>query len=89
MGAFSIVNNIAAVNAQNELAKTNLFLNQTLTRLSSGLRINNSGDDAAGLAIADGLRADVRALNQAARNANDGVSTAAPRVWTAPTRSRR
>jgi len=74
MGAFSIVNNIAAVNAQNELAKTNLFLNQTLTRLSSGLRINNSGDDAAGLAIADGLRADVRALNQAARNANDGVS---------------
>ena len=74
MGAFSIVNNIAAVNAQNELAKTNLFLNQTLTRLSSGLRINSSGDDAAGLAIADGLRADVRALNQAARNANDGVS---------------
>jgi flagellin len=42
--------------------------------LSSGLRINSAADDAAGLAIADGLRADVRALNQASRNANDGVS---------------
>ena len=74
MGAFSIVNNIAAVNSQNRLSITDLNLRQTLTRLSSGLRINSSGDDAAGLAIADGLRADVRALNQAARNANDGVS---------------
>jgi flagellin len=74
MGAFSIVNNIAAVNAQNRLAVTDLNLRNTLTRLSSGLRINTSGDDAAGLAIADSLRADVRALNQAARNANDGVS---------------
>ena len=74
MGAFSIINNIAAVNAQNRLVVTDLNLRRTLTRLSSGLRINTSGDDAAGLAIADGLRADVRALNQAARNANDGVS---------------
>ena len=74
MGAFSIVNNIAATNAQNELFRTNLNLNSTLTRLSSGLRINSSGDDAAGLAIADRLRADYSALNQAARNANDGIS---------------
>lgn len=74
MGAFSIVNNIAAIGAQNKLIKTDGALKQTLTRLSSGLRINSSGDDAAGLAIADGLRADVRALNQAARNANDGIS---------------
>ncbi len=74
MGAFSIINNMAAINAQNRLVVTDLNLRRTLTRLSSGLRINTSGDDAAGLAIADGLRADVRALNQAARNANDGVS---------------
>jgi flagellin len=74
MGSFSIVNNIAATNAQNKLSVTNLKLNNTLNRLSSGLRINTAGDDAAGLAIADSLRADVRALNQAARNANDGVS---------------
>ena len=74
MGNFSIVNNISAIIAQNRLINTDLGLRKTLTRLSSGLRINTSGDDAAGLAIADGLRADVRALNQAARNANDGVS---------------
>ena len=74
MGNFSIVNNIAAIQAQNRLVITDLNLRRTLTRLSSGLRINSSGDDAAGLAIADGLRADVRALNQASRNANDGVS---------------
>ena len=74
MGNFSIVNNIAAINAQNRLVVTDLNLRNTLTRLSSGLRINSSGDDAAGLAIADGLRADVNALNQASRNANDGIS---------------
>jgi flagellin len=74
MGNFSIVNNISALNAQNRLIVTDLNLRQTLTRLSSGLRINSAGDDAAGLAIADGLRADVTALNQAARNANDGIS---------------
>jgi flagellin len=74
MGAFSIVNNLSALQAQNKLIATDNNLRKTLTRLSTGLRINDSGDDAAGLAIADGLRADVRALNQAARNANDGVS---------------
>lgn len=74
MGSFSIVNNISAIQAQNKLIVTERNLRRTLTRLSTGLRINSSGDDAAGLAIADGLRADVRALNQAVRNANDGVS---------------
>lgn len=74
MGSFSIVNNISAINAQNRLQVTERGLRNTLTRLSTGLRINSSGDDAAGLAIADGLRADVKALNQAARNANDGIS---------------
>lgn len=74
MGNFSIVNNLSAIEAQNRLTVTDRNLKSTLTRLSSGLRINNSGDDAAGLAIADGLRADVRALNQGSRNANDGIS---------------
>jgi len=91
MGNFSIVNNISAIIAQNRLINTDMGLRKTLTRLSSGLRINTSGDDAAGLAIADGLRADVRALNQAARNANDGVSilqTADSALWRWTTSSR-
>jgi flagellin len=74
MGAFSIVNNISALSAQNRLTVTESNLRQTLTRLSSGLRINLASDDAAGLAIGSGLRADVMALNQGARNANDGIS---------------
>ncbi len=74
MAQFSIVNNLGALNALNRLAKSNDGLSQTLGRLSSGLRINSAADDASGLAIADGLRADVSALNQAVRNANDGVS---------------
>ncbi len=71
---FSVVNNIASLNALNRLARTNVGLTKTLERLSSGLRINSAADDASGLAIADGLRADVSALNQAVRNANDGIS---------------
>lgn len=74
MAQFSIVNNLGALNALNRLAKSNDGLSQTLGRLSSGLRINSAADDASGLAIADGLRADTAALNQAVRNANDGVS---------------
>ena len=72
--SFSVVNNIASLNALNRLARTTDGLNKTLGRLSSGLRINSAADDASGLAIADGLRADVAALNQAVRNANDGIS---------------
>ncbi|MBZ5637274.1 MAG: flagellin [Acidobacteriia bacterium] len=72
--SFSIVNNIGALNALNRLGTTKNGLSKTLERLSSGLRINSAADDASGLAIADGLRADVAALNQAVRNANDGAS---------------
>jgi flagellin len=72
--SFSILNNIASLNALNRLSRTTVGLNKTLGRLSSGLRINSAADDASGLAIADGLRADVAALNQATRNANDGIS---------------
>lgn len=75
MASFSVVNNIAAANAQANLATTNLGLNKALTRLSSGLRINSSGDDAAGLAVANTYRSNVAVLNQGIRNANDGLST--------------
>ena len=54
---------------------TNLGLRSALTRVSSGLRINTSGDDAAGLAIANAFRSDIAILNQGMRNANDGLST--------------
>lgn len=74
MGAFSIVNNLSAISAQNRLTVTEGNLKRTLTRLSSGLRINSAADDAAGLAISNRLKSDVVALNQAARNANDGIS---------------
>ncbi len=73
MSSFSVVTNIGAVNAQNKLARTQVGLSNTLSRLASGLRINGAKDDAAGLAIADALRADVSSLNQAVRNANEGI----------------
>src|SRR5882757_1235380 len=71
--ALSILNNIPSLVAQNNLSITNANLQKTLFRLSSGSRINSGADDAAGLAIADGLHANVTALTQSARNANDGV----------------
>lgn len=74
MGQFSVVTNIGALNAQNQLIRTQNGLQTTINRLSSGLRINGAKDDAAGLAIAENLRADVMGLNQAVRNANDGIS---------------
>jgi flagellin len=73
MGSFSILNNISGLNAQNQLNLNNVSLNRTLLRLSSGKRINSGADDAAGLQIADSLRANTYALNQAVRNANDGI----------------
>src|SRR5512136_2772234 len=76
MGSFSILNNIAGLNAQSQLNINNTSLTRTLLRLSSGKRINSGADDAAGLGIADSLKASVRALDQAVRNANDGVSVA-------------
>lgn len=71
--ALSILNNIPSLAAQNQLAITGSSLQRTLFRLSSGSRINSGADDAAGLAIADGLHANITALTQSARNANDGV----------------
>jgi len=69
-----INNNIASLNAQRNLSRSEQSLGRTFERLSSGLRIVRAGDDAAGLAISERLRARIRSLNQAGRNANDGVS---------------
>jgi flagellin len=74
MGNFSILNNIASIYAQNQLRGTQVNLTQTINRLSSGKRINSGADDAAGLMIADTLRGNLRALDQAVRNANDCIS---------------
>jgi len=71
--AISILNNIPALAAENQLSITQANLNQTLEQLASGSRINTGADDAAGLAIADGLQANVTALTQSALNANEGV----------------
>src|SRR3954454_18821116 len=71
--ALSILNNIPSLAAQNQLSITQMSLQKTLYALSSGSRINSGADDAAGLAIADGLHANITALTQSARNANDGV----------------
>ena len=69
-----IFNNTASVNAQNLLGQNNNRLSNSVERISSGLRINKAADDAAGLAISEGLRSDIRTLRQAVRNSNDGVS---------------
>ncbi len=71
--SFSILNNISSVSAQNQLASTQFSLNNTLLQLASGSRLNSGADDAAGLAIADGLHANEQALQQSQRNTNDGV----------------
>ena len=69
-----IFNNTASINAQNLLGQNNSRLSNSVERISSGLRINKASDDAAGLAISEGLRSDIRTLRQAVRNSNDGVS---------------
>jgi flagellin len=66
--------NVASLNARRNLMGTKLSLDKNLERLSSGYRINRAGDDAAGLAISENLRAQIRGLKQASRNAQDGVS---------------
>jgi flagellin len=66
--------NTASLNAQRNLVGTKAGLDKSLERLSSGYRINRAGDDAAGLAISENLRAQIRGLKQASRNAQDGVS---------------
>jgi len=67
-------NNISSINAQRNLSNTTERLQKSLQRLSSGLRITRAADDAAGLAISESFRAEVRSLTQAQRNANDGIS---------------
>lgn len=71
--SLGVLNNIAAIYAQNNLNQTQGSLQKTLTQLSSGSRINSGADDAAGLAVADGLHANVAALTQSSQNASDGI----------------
>lgn len=74
--AMTINTNIQSLNAQRNLGASQSSLSTSMQRLSSGLRINSAKDDAAGMAIAERMSAQVRGLNQAQRNANDGVSLA-------------
>jgi flagellin len=71
----SVQTNLSSLLAQENLRVNNEFQSKTITRLTSGYRINQSGDDAAGLAVANGYRSSVSELTQGVRNANDGVST--------------
>ena len=75
MASISVVSNVAAANALSNLSRSQAGLNTALQRLSSGLRINMSGDDAAGLAVANDYQIDIQVFNQGIRNANDGLST--------------
>jgi flagellin len=71
----SIINtNIASLNAQRNASATQLSLSTSMQRLSSGMRVNSSKDDAAGLAIAERMQSQIRGMNVAVRNANDGIS---------------
>jgi len=74
--ALGINTNVASLSAQNQLSRSQSQSNQALERLSSGLRINSAKDDAAGLAISNRFESQIRGLNQATRNANDGISLA-------------
>ncbi len=74
--ALTINTNVSSLNAQRNLGRTQGELSTSMERLSSGLRINSAKDDAAGLAISDRMTSQIRGLNQAARNANDGISLA-------------
>ncbi|MGZ8201961.1 MAG: flagellin N-terminal helical domain-containing protein, partial [Burkholderiales bacterium] len=68
--------NVASLNAQRNMNTSQNALGVSLQRMSSGLRINSAKDDSAGLAISERMTAQIRGLNQAARNANDGISLA-------------
>lgn len=72
--SFSINTNIASLQSQQNLRVTSEFQQKTIGRVTSGLRITSSGDDAAGLAIANGFRSDAAVISQGIRNANDGLS---------------
>lgn len=69
-----ISTNVASINAQRNLVGTNRAMDTSLARLSSGFRINKASDDAAGLAISENLKGQIRGMRQANRNANDGIS---------------
>jgi flagellin len=69
----SVLNDVASMVAENELSATQANLQKALYQLSSGSRINSGADDAAGLAIANGLQTNITALTQSERNANDGI----------------
>ncbi|MGA2435099.1 MAG: flagellin, partial [Bryobacteraceae bacterium] len=71
----SIQTNVNSLNAQNNLRVNNNFQSQTISQLTSGYRINSSGDDAAGLSVANLYRNNTAELTQGVRNANDGLST--------------
>lgn len=71
---FRINTNVASITAQSALKKSTSATQETLAKLSSGSRINKSSDDAAGLAISEKLKANIRSFKQADRNANDGIS---------------
>lgn len=70
----SVKTNVASLIAQRQLSNTNMDLQKNIAKLSSGYRINTAADDAAGLAVSENMTTDIRALNQSARNANDGIS---------------
>ncbi len=72
--AMSIQTNTASINAQRNLSVSQGQLAKSMQRLSSGYRINTAADDAAGLSISENMRGQIRSMNQATRNANDGVS---------------
>ncbi len=72
--ALRVYNNLFSVATQRHLANNNNNLASSLEKLASGLRINRASDDAAGLAISESLRGDIRSLNQAIRNSNDGIA---------------
>ncbi|MBN2724679.1 MAG: flagellin FliC [Deltaproteobacteria bacterium] len=72
--ALSIRTNLSSINAQRTLAKTQMNLKDNLSKLASGYRVRSAADDAAGLAISEKMKAQIRSLVQAERNANDGIS---------------
>ena len=74
VSSMTLQTNVSSLTAQRNLARSEKGLNTSMGRLSSGLRINQASDDAAGLAVSEKLRASVRGLAQAQRNANDGIS---------------
>lgn len=69
-----VTTNMSAINAQRNLVGSQRLINDSMAKLASGSRINKAADDAAGLAISEGLKAQIRSASQAQRNANDGIS---------------